>query len=330
MRIVFAGTPEFAATALRALVAAPDIEVALVFTQPDRPSGRGLKPSPSPVKAVALAHGIEVATPPTLSRKRDPAAADAALAVLGAARSQALVVAAYGLILPQAVLDIPQGIGDAGCGSVTAVNIHASLLPRWRGAAPVARAIEAGDATTGITIMQMDAGLDTGPMLLADAVPIAPEDTTATLTDRLAELGARLIVRALGEAANGTLHAVPQSEGGATYARKLDKSEAMLDWHEPAALLANRVRAFDPFPVAAARVGETTLRIWRARAERGAGAAPGTVVAAGADGLRVACGEGDLVVTELQRAGGRRLSAGQFLAGTRVPVGSLLSPAGNR
>lgn len=200
MRIVFAGTPEFGATALRAILSAParnGFEVPLVLTQPDRPAGRGMKLAASPVKALALAHGLSVTTPLTLSRKRDAVAAEAAMRVLDAARPDVLVVAAYGLILPQAVLDIPAGLGDAGCGRVTALNIHASLLPRWRGAAPAARAIEAGDTTTGITIMQMDAGLDTGPMLSVEALPIAADDTTATLTERLAEVGARMIVATL-------------------------------------------------------------------------------------------------------------------------------------
>src|SRR6267142_4821545 len=197
MRIVFAGTPEFASTALRAILeAAPrsGFEVPLVLSQPDRPAGRGMKLAVSPVKEIALEHGVPVATPHIFSRKRDPAAAEAALDALRSARPDVLVVAAYGLILPQAVLDLPAGIGDAGFGRITAVNIHASLLPRRRGAAPAARAIEAGDAATGITIMQMDAGLDTGPMLSSQALPIASEDTTATLTARLAELGARSIV----------------------------------------------------------------------------------------------------------------------------------------
>jgi methionyl-tRNA formyltransferase len=195
MRIVFAGTPAFAAIALRAILAASSrhaFEVPLVLTQPDRPAGRGMKLAASPVKALALEHGVAVASPTTLSRKRDPAAAEAAMHALAAARPDVLVVAAYGLILPQAVLDLPAGVGDAGCGRVTALNIHASLLPRWRGAAPVARAIEAGDTTTGITVMQMDAGLDTGPMLLAEQLPIAADATTASLTVHLADLGAAL------------------------------------------------------------------------------------------------------------------------------------------
>jgi methionyl-tRNA formyltransferase len=325
MRIVFAGTPEFAATALRAILnASPHdgFEVPLVLTQPDRPAGRGMRLTASPVKTLALEHGLAVATPVTLSRKRDAAAADAALRALGEARPDVLVVAAYGLILPRAVLDLPAGVGDAGFGRVTALNIHASLLPRWRGAAPVARAIEASDATTGITIMQMDAGLDTGPMLLTEALPIAATDTTTTLTARLAELGARMIVSTLRSATRTALRASAQAAEGVTYAHKLDKSEAPLDWRAPADLLARRVRAFDPFPVAAAKLDSMEIKIWRADMLPGTGAEPGTIVAADRHGVRVACGTGDLSITELQRAGGKRLSASDFLAGGKVRPGA--------
>ncbi len=327
MRIVFAGTPEFAATALRALIAARathGFDLPLVLTQPDRPAGRGMNLVPSAVKTVALEAGLTVATPLTFSRKRDPAGAEMALATLRDARPDVLVVAAYGLILPQAVLDTPAGIGDGGCGRIGAINIHASLLPRWRGAAPVARAIEAGDAQTGITLMQMDAGLDTGPMLTAQALPIGADETTATLTPRLADLGAAMLVDLL-TAGSRTLHATPQAEDGVTYAHKLTKEEARLDWREPAAVLACRVRAFDPFPVALAQVGDTVLKVWRASAQGGQpGAAPGTIVAADRNGVRVACGLGALVITELQRAGGKRLTAGEFLAGSPLRVGARL------
>lgn len=333
MRIVFAGTPEFAATALRALVAAAPghgFELPLVFTQPDRPAGRGMKLQPTPVKALALEHGLQVAAPPTFSRKRDADAAEAALQTLHTARPDVLVVAAYGLILPQAVLDLPAGLADAGCGRLTAINIHASLLPRWRGAAPAARAIEAGDTQTGVTIMQMEAGLDTGPMLRMESLPIQSTDTTGTLTDRLADLGARLIVEALAAAARGTLRASRQPDEGVTYAHKLDKREATLDWREPATRLALRVRAFDPFPVATAALADLNIRIWRAEAQPSAdvGRAPGTVVAADRRGLRIACGEGDLLVTELQRAGGKRLSASDFLAGTSLLPGARFAAPG--
>ena len=325
MRIVFAGTPEFAATALRAiLVASPrhGFEVPLVLTQPDRPAGRGMKLAPSPVKTLALEQGLTVTTPVTLSRKRDAAVADATLRALGEARPDVLVVAAYGLIVPQAVLDLPAGLGDAGYGRVTALNIHASLLPRWRGAAPAARAIEAGDATTGITIMQMDAGLDTGPVLFTQALSIGATDTTATLTARLADLGARMMVAALEEAMRATLRASAQPAEGATYAHKLEKSEALLDWRLPADLLARRVRAFDPFPVAAAKLDSMDVKIWRADVLPGTDAQPGTIVAADRQGMRVACGTGVLSITELQRAGGKRLSASDFLAGGKVHAGA--------
>ncbi len=325
MRIVFAGTPEFAAVALAAIVDA-GLEVVLVLSQPDRPAGRGLKLVPSPVRQLAAARGIEVATPPSLSLGKAGQAAAAAHEQLRAARPDVLVVAAYGLIVPQAVLDLPRGLADAGCGRLTAVNIHGSLLPRWRGAAPVARAIEAGDATTGITIMQMDAGLDTGPMLLAESTPILERDSTASLTARLASLGARLIVAALREGEAGRLKAAPQPSAGATYAHKLDKREAWLDFALDAALLARRVRAFDPFPGACARRAGTTLKFWRAHAvARRAEAPAGTVVGASADGLHIACGAGTLAVTELQRPGSRRMSVAEFLSGMPIAVGEVLA-----
>jgi len=320
MRIVFAGTPPFAAAALAAILeTAPrhGWTVPLVLSQPDRPSGRGMKTTASAVKQLALAHGIAVDTPASL-RKGDDAAG--ARQRLREAAPDVLVVAAYGLILPQEVLDIPAGLRRDWSPPLTAINIHASLLPRWRGAAPIARAIEAGDASTGITIMQMDAGLDTGSMLLAESVPIAPETTAATLTDTLAALGARLIVDALAHA--DRLVATPQPDG-ATYASKIDKAEAWLDWTQPAAVLARRVRAFDPFPVASTWLQDAPVKVWRAvaLASADAGAAPGTVVEAGPEGLVVACGEGALRVTELQRAGGRRLAARDFLAGFPVRTG---------
>ena len=325
MRIVFAGTPEFAATALAAIVDA-GFEVVLALTQPDRPAGRGMKLAPSPVKQLALARAIAVATPQSLSLKKGGEAAVAAHAQLRAAQADVMVVAAYGLILPQAVLDTPRGLPDAGCGRITALNIHGSLLPRWRGAAPVARAIEAGDAATGITIMQMEAGLDSGPMLLAESTPILADDSTATLTGRLASIGARLIVDALRQGAAVRLQAVPQPADGVTYAHKLDKREAWLDFALDAGLLARRIHAFDPFPVACARRGETTLKFWRARPLPGhAGAAPGTVLAATAEGLHIACGVGTLAVTELQRPGSRRMNAAEFLAGTPIGVGEALT-----
>jgi len=325
MRIVFAGTPEFAAAALAAIVDA-GLEVVLVLTQPDRPAGRGMKLAASPVKSLALSRGIEVATPQSLSLKKGGETAAAAHAQLRAAQADILVVAAYGLILPQAVLDIPGGLPDAGCGRINALNIHGSLLPRWRGAAPVARAIEAGDAVTGITIMQMDAGLDTGPMLASETTPILADDSTGTLTARLAATGARLIVEALLDGAAGRLQARPQPTEGVTYAHKLDKREAWIDFGLDAGVLARRVRAFDPFPVACARRGATVLKFWRAHALPGrAGATPGTVLAAAADGLQIACGAGTLVVTDLQRPGSRRMSAADFLAGVPIDPGEVLA-----
>ncbi len=330
MRIVFAGTPEFAAVALEALIAQAAVaswSIPLVLTQPDRPAGRGMKLSASPVRLLAQAHGIATRTPLTLSLKKGGAQAQAEHDALRAAQADVLVVAAYGLILPQAVLDIPGGLAQAGGARLKALNIHASLLPRWRGAAPIARAIEAGDTETGITIMQMEAGLDTGPMLLAEALPIGAEHTTATLTGELARLGARLIVEALHRAARGALEPRTQPAAGVTYAHKIAKHEAWLDFARDAALLARQVRAFDPFPVACLRLGDETLRVWRAGALDSAhSAAPGTVLAADAAGLVLAAGRGALRITELQRPGGKRLPAAQFLAGAPVAVGAGAAP----
>jgi methionyl-tRNA formyltransferase len=319
MRIAFAGTPPFAAAALAALIeAAPGRgwTIPLVLSQPDRPSGRGMKRTASAVRQLAEAHGIPVDTPPSL-RKGDEA--QAARARLREAAPDVLVVAAYGLILPQDILDIPAGLRPGWSPRLTAINIHASLLPRWRGAAPIVRAIEAGDAATGITIMQMDAGLDTGPMLLSEAVPIPADATAGALTDTLAGLGARLIVEALSRV--DELVAAPQP-AGATYAPKIDKAEAWLDWSRPSEELARRVRAFDPFPVASTVLQGTPVKLWRAEAVPAASAAlPGTVTAADADGVTIACGDGGLRVTELQRAGGKRLAVREFLAGFPVRVG---------
>jgi methionyl-tRNA formyltransferase len=325
MRIVFAGTPEFAATALAALIEAAPVHrwtIPLVLSQPDRPAGRGMRLAASPVKTLAQRHALPVATPRTLSLARGGEEAAAAHAQVSSAAPDVLVVAAYGLILPRAVLEIPRGLADAGGGPLTAINIHASLLPRWRGAAPVARAIEAGDTTTGITLMQMDAGLDTGPMLMAEALPIDARDTTGSLTTKLAALGAGMIVAALEAAVRRAVRAVPQPEHGATYAHKVDKHEAWLDWTMPAEMLARRVRAFDPFPGASTLAGDTVIKLWRAHAvPASSGAAPGTIIAATADGVRIACGGGELCVTELQRPGGRRLPVREFLAGTALREG---------
>lgn len=317
MKLIFAGTPEFSAHALRAIVAAGH-QIALVLTQPDRPSGRGMAVQASPVKRFALEQGIEVFQPVSL---RD-AAAQERLRAVGA---DVMVVAAYGLILPQAVLDIPY----FGC-----LNIHASLLPRWRGAAPIQRAILAGDTETGVCIMQMEAGLDTGPVLLSEVLTIAPNDTAGSLHDRLADLGERLIVDAL---AHLPMAMQPQSEQGATYAAKLEKSEAVLNWRLPAVELARQVRAFNPFPGALTHLDSVPIKIWRAEVRTAVdvaecaqgsshGVVPGTVLSADKEnGILVACGEGALYLLALQKAGAKCLSAAQFLAGTPVARGAVFS-----
>ena len=311
MRVAFAGTPEFARTALAGLQAA-GFDVVLVLTQPDRPAGRGMTVHASPVKALALGLGIPVEQPRSL--RLDGKFAQDALAAqqrLVAARADVMVVAAYGLILPAWVLLLPR----LGC-----LNIHASLLPRWRGAAPIHRAIEAGDAQTGITIMQMDAGLDSGAMLLAETIRIAPDETAATLHDRLAVLGSGLIVEALELAACGGLRPTPQPTVGVTYAHKVEKSEAAIDWQLPAAVIERRIRAFDPFPGASTSFGELTVKCWRAEPSAGQ-ARPGEVLAVNDAGITVACGDAALRLTELQRPGGKRMAARQFLQGTPVEVG---------
>lgn len=320
MRVAFAGTPEFASAALQRIVQT-GFAVPLVLTQPDRPAGRGMQLQASAVKQCALAHGIPVAQPRSLRLDgKYPEDAQAAQAALLAARPDVLVVAAYGLLLPQWVLDLPR----LGC-----LNIHASLLPRWRGAAPIHRAIEAGDAATGVTIMQMDAGLDTGAMCLVQSLPIAPDDTTASLHDKLADLGADMIVQALTQVQTAPLPQTPQPAEGITYAHKIAKDEAWLDWTHGAAALERKIRAFTPFPGGAAQLGSDTLKIWQAQAQaQSHDAAPGQVLAADADGVLVACGSGPdrsvLRLTQLQRAGGKRLPAADFLRGFALPVGSVL------
>ena len=307
MNIVFAGTPEFAATALSAILDAGH-RVPLVLTQPDRPAGRGMRMSPGAVKKVALRAGIEVFQP--LSLKRDPEA----VARLSAIAHDVMVVAAYGLILPQAVLDIPK----RGC-----LNIHASLLPRWRGAAPIQRAIEAGDTHTGICVMRMEAGLDTGPVLLRASLAIGDDDSAATLHDRLSALGARLIVDALGRL--DALHEEVQSGAGVTYASKIEKSEASLDFRLPAQVLARKVRAFDAVPGATASINGVTIKVLAARAVANAlhaDAGAGTVLASDPGGIAVACGDGNaLLITELQKPGGKRLPARDFIQGFAVAAG---------
>lgn len=309
MKIVFAGTPEFAATALTALYDAGH-EIVLVLTQPDRPAGRGMQLQTSAVKQCALAHQSALLQPVSLRLDGKYAAqAQQAHEVLLATPHDVMVVAAYGLILPLSVLQMPR----YGC-----INIHASLLPRWRGAAPIHRALEAGDAATGVTIMQMDAGLDTGPMLALQALPIMVDDTTASLHDKLAALGAQMIVQTMAQLAQGDLPAaLAQPDAGATYAAKISKQEAALDFTLDAQVLARKIRAFNPFPGASAQCRGETVKIWQAQARLESSAAvPGTVLAANAhDGVLLACGSGVLQLIELQKAGGKRLPAREFIKG---------------
>ena len=314
MKVIFAGTPEFAATALAALHGA-GFTIPLVLTQPDRPAGRGMQLHPSPVKQFALQHQIPVAQPVSLRLDgKFPEAAAQAHALLRDTPHDVMVVAAYGLILPTTVLQIP----GMGC-----INIHASLLPRWRGAAPIHRAIEAGDAETGITIMQMDEGLDTGAMLLTEHESISPQDTTAVLHDRLAHMGGRMIVEALRSLEQGKLQATPQPAEGITYAAKISKDEAALDFQLPASVLLRRIRAFNPFPGAAVQAADVALKIWDAQLSEAQGK-PGQILAIDQSGITVACGEASLLLTQLQKPGGKRLAANLFLQGFALDVGQQL------
>jgi len=303
MKLIFAGTPEFAAVALESLLAAGHA-VALTLTQPDRPAGRGLKPHPSAVKKLALARGLPLAQPASL---KQPAIQEQ-LRNVGA---DAMVVAAYGLILPPPVLAVPA----RGC-----LNIHASLLPRWRGAAPIQRALLSGDRETGITIMQMDAGLDTGAILLQEKIAIDDDDTAQTLHDKLAPLGARCILRALSE--NPAPRA--QDDGVATYADKIAKAEAVIDWSRSAVDICRQIRAFNPAPGSATTLDGAALKIWCAQPVAHRNAPPGTVAGVGASGIVVAAGAGAVNVTELQKAGAKRLAARAFLAGAALAPGSRL------
>ncbi|MFG0407403.1 methionyl-tRNA formyltransferase [Pseudomonas sp. FYR_11] len=290
MRIVFAGTPEFAAEHLKALLDSP-YEIVAVYTQPDRPAGRGQKLMPSAVKALAVAHGIPVLQPQTLRNAE-------AQAELAALQPDLMVVVAYGLILPQAVLDIPR----LGC-----INSHASLLPRWRGAAPIQRAVEAGDTESGVTVMRMEAGLDTGPMLLKVTTPISTEDTGGSLHDRLAQMGPPAVVQAIAGLADGSLQGEVQNDALATYAHKLNKDEARLDWCRPAVELERLIRAFNPWPVCHSTLDGESVKVLAANVAAGKGE-PGEILSASKDGLVVACGDQALSLTRLQLPGGKALS----------------------
>lgn len=322
MRLIFAGTPDFAATVLAALLAPPHT-VAAVYTQPDRPSGRGLGRTQSAVKRLAAKHGIPVEQPASL-RGPDPQR------VLAAYHGDAMIVAAYGLLLPETVLATPR----LGC-----INVHASLLPRWRGAAPIQHAILAGDPETGVSIMQMDAGLDTGPVLCRAACPIREDDTGGSLHDTLAELGAVTLVEALAALADGRAHADPQDEAMATYAGRIAKTDGLIDWSRPAHILARQVRAFNPWPVAytwvpaASQRGDDAgqrLRIWSAGVvECDHGATPGTVLASGASGIEVAAGRDALRILTLQTPGKRAMSSGDYLNAHALTAGTVLEGAGS-
>ena len=320
LRVIFAGTPEFASVALTQLHAA-GFDIALVLCQPDRPAGRGLKLQASAVKQLALTHGIAVVQPRSLRLDgKYPDDAAAARAAIEAANADVMVVAAYGLILPQWVLDAPR----LGC-----LNIHGSLLPRWRGAAPIHRAIEAGDVETGITIMQMDAGLDTGDMLLTQALPIAPTDTTGQLHDTLAAMGGRMIVHALQLAAQGKLHPVKQPEAGISYAHKIDKHEAAIDWHQHADQIVRRILAFNPFPGANTVLGAEAIKVWGAQVSSEGSprhAEPGQVLAVASGCISVAAMNSVVNMTELQRPGGKRLSAADLLRGFEIKPGMRFAP----
>ena len=351
MRLIFAGTPEFARVALAQLHAAGH-DIALVLTQPDRPAGRGMKLQASSVKQFAQTHAIAVAQPRSLrldgKYPEDAAAAREAIAAAISAGAEVMVVAAYGLILPQWVLDDmsvsersagqPQAssahpggnalheVKSVGARKLGCLNIHGSLLPRWRGAAPIHRAIEAGDAETGITIMQMDAGLDTGDMLLLEKVAIAATDTTATLHDQLATLGGKMIVQALALAERGGLQPVKQPDQGISYAHKIDKAEAAVNWGDSAEVIGRRIRAFDPFPGVSSQLGGETIKLLSYEidsSQRPSGMGEGTILSVNDAGVSVACGQGVLRLTALQRAGGKRLAVADFLRGFALAPGMM-------
>ena len=300
-RIIFAGTPEFSVPPLRTLLDSPHRLVA-VYTQPDRPAGRGRKLSPSPVKEVALDAGIPVYQPPNFKDAAD-------IAALESLQADLMIVVAYGLLLPKRVLDAPR----LGC-----VNIHASVLPRWRGAAPIQRAVLAGDTTSGVTIMQMEEGLDTGPMYLTEQLSLGAEETGGSLHDRLSELGAEALMKALPGILDGSLIAQPQDDTQSCYARKLEKSEAWIDWRNSAVEIERQVRAFNPCPVAQTRFEHANLRIWRAHAIGGVSGTPGLVMNATRNGIDVATGDGLLRVTELQLPGKRAMRAQDFINANEI------------
>jgi methionyl-tRNA formyltransferase len=347
MRVIFAGTPEFARVALEKLHAA-GFDISLVLTQPDRPAGRGLKLQASPVKQWAQERNIPVAQPRSLRLDgKYPDDAQAAKSAIDAAHADVMVVAAYGLILPQWVLDTmcaefsdgpslgklaPSGgsvlheVNSVGAKKLGCLNIHASLLPRWRGAAPIHRAIEAGDAVTGITIMQMDAGLDTGDMLLVEKQNIAPDDTTPTLHDKLAALGGRLVVEALEIAACGGFRPVKQPVEGITYARKIEKHEASIDWTQSAAVIERRIRAFNPFPGASSVLNGEVIKLQEAHVSGATGrdkTGAGAILDVQGGGIDVVTGDGLLRITRLQKAGGKSLPVADFLRGFDVQPGML-------
>ncbi len=305
MRLIFAGTPEFARLAL-ARLHEEGHEIAAVLTQPDRPSGRGMKLTPSPVKQLALELGIPVLQPQTLKHP-------VIQSQLKTFKADVMIVAAYGLLLPEEVLEIPR----LGC-----LNIHASLLPRWRGAAPIQRAIEAGDTETGICIMQMDVGLDTGDILLTEDLPIEKDETAHSLHDKLASLGSESIVYALKRLENGQLTGTPQPSKGVTYAAKIAKEEAKIDWKQPAKVIERQVRAFNPFPGAHTAWAEGSLKIWSVAVTSGEGK-PGTVISKSETSITVACGEGAVDLLTVQQAGGKRLSAQTFLVGHPIEEGTV-------
>lgn len=327
LKVIFAGTPEFARIALERIHAA-GMQLVLVLSQPDRPAGRGMKLQASAVKQYAVAHGLPVAQPQGLSLDGKFAADTlAARDAIEAADADVMVVAAYGLILPQWVFDTMEAPHADGRKRLGCLNIHGSLLPRWRGAAPIHRAIEAGDSHTGVTIMQMDLGLDTGAMLLKQALPIGPEDTTASLHDKVADLGASMVVDALKAAASGGLVATQQPEAGVTYAHKIEKHEAAIDWAGDAQAICRRIRAFNPFPGASTVLNGETIKVWRATpGVQASNAVPGTVLAVDAAGIAVATQTGVVVLQELQRPGAKRLPVDVFLRGFDLQPGAVFEP----